>query len=145
MKKIFGLVLGLTLLAAACNNKPSQTSQTPPPAPAPAPAPAPTPAPDPVPLPTSAVEIVMSSTGFSLANITVKKGTTVVFKNTDSVGHWPASAPHPAHTDYPQFDPKKSIEPGQSWSFTFDKVGVWKFHDHLNAASYGYGAVTVVE
>lgn len=143
MKKIFVLVLGLTLLAAACNKSSETTEygnsdQTGTQSPAPAPAPAPQPS-------ASAVEIAMTPAGFSPATVTVKKGTVVTFKNTDTVGHWPASAPHPTHTDYPQFDPKKTIAAGQSWSFTFDKVGSWKYHDHLNATGYGFGAVTVVE
>lgn len=140
MKKIFVLGLGLSLLAAACN-QPAQTTNNsnnnPPPAANPSPAPVPSPQ------PSATVEINLLMTGFTPGSITVKKGTTVVFKNTDVVGHWPASAPHPTHTIYPEFDSKKTIAAGQSWSFTFEKVGTWKYHDHLNPTIYG--SVTVTE
>ena len=84
--------------------------------------------------------------GWNPSAITVKKGETVTWINEDPNGaHWPASSPHPAHTDYPEFDPKAPIAPGQSWSFKFDRVGTWHYHDHLNASTYGYGTVTVTE
>lgn len=89
------------------------------------------------------VSIIMSDDAFSPSEMTVKKGTTVTFINNGSNLKWPASAPHPTHTDYPEFDPKQSIVAGQSWSFTFDKTGTWKYHDHLNSARRG--TIIVVE
>ena len=82
--------------------------------------------------------------GFSPKSIEIKKGETVTWLNEDSAAaHWPASAPHPTHTDYPEFDSKAGIKPGESWSFKFDRVGIWKYHDHVNPTLFG--SVTVKE
>lgn len=124
MKKIIVLVLGLTLLAAACNkSKPAATN---------------------VPVQTGATEIGITADGFSPADITVRSGTQVVFKNTDTTAHLPASNPHPNHTDLPGFDALKGLTNGETYSFTFTKLGKWGFHDHLNPIKYR-GSVTVVE
>lgn len=56
----------------------------------------------------------------------------VTFINESNGSFWPASNIHPTHGIYPEFDPKKAIKKGKSWSFKFTKVGEWKYHDHLN-------------
>ncbi len=65
--------------------------------------------------------------------LTIALGDSVEFRNSDLKPHWPASAPHPAHSLYPEFDPKAPIKPGEIWLFKFEKAGTWKFHDHLNS------------
>ena len=87
------------------------------------------------------ITIAMTAAGFEPAAVTVNKGDTVKFVNSDTKLHLSASAPHPTHTDYPAFDPKTGIAVGSSWSFTFDQAGAWKFHDHL--APGFFGSVTV--
>jgi len=79
---------------------------------------------------------------FSPAVITVKKGTTVTWTNTGSAQVWIASNPHPTHTDYPGFDSKAAIGTGESYSFTFNKVGSWGYHNHLNPTVMGTVIVT---
>src|ERR1051326_866180 len=54
-------------------------------------------------------EVDYTSSGFSPSTLTVKAGDTVVFKNKSSSAFWPASDPHPTHTDYPGFDAKQPI------------------------------------
>lgn len=95
--------------------------------------------------------ITYSSTGYSPNTVTVKVGTTVTWKNTSSMSMWPASAMHPSHsvysgttlsahcpdTDGTAFDACTEIPSGNSWSFTFDKQGTWKYHDHLKASYFG--------
>lgn len=44
---------------------------------------------------------------------------------------------------YPEFDAKKEIKPGESYSFTFEKVSSRKYHNHLNPSVTG--TVNVVE
>ncbi len=88
------------------------------------------------------VDIQMTATGFTPASVSIHKGDTVKFTNTDSSPHWPASNPHPTHTDYPGFDALRPVPPGQSYSFQFEKQGRWGFHDHLDP-SLG-GVVTVL-
>jgi len=79
---------------------------------------------------------------FSPATITVKKGTTVTWTNTDGAKVWIASDPHPVHTDYPGLDSHTDIGAGESFSFTFDKVGSWTYHNHLNPTVKGTVVVT---
>ena len=89
------------------------------------------------------VVIEMTSDGYIPDEIKITKGTKVTFKNSDTFYHWPASDLHPSHNQYSDFDPRKTIEPGQSWSFVFDKVGEWGMHDHISP--YMLGKITVVE
>lgn len=93
----------------------------------------------------AALQMVVHYTdkGFDPQVVTIAHGSTVVFKNEGTTGVWVASAPHPAHTDYPGFDAKRSVGPGDSYSFTFQRIGTWKYHDHLNPSQYG--SVIVVE
>jgi len=77
------------------------------------------------------------SSGFSPSTLTIKAGDTVTFKNSCSKDVWPASDPHPTHSDYPAFDPGKAIPPGGEWSFTFTKVGTWGYHNHLQPGQIG--------
>lgn len=77
------------------------------------------------------VVIEMTAWGFQPQFVTLDNNSTVIFINKDSKAHWPASDVHPTHDLYPEFDPQKSVEAGQSWPFRPKKVGVWRFHDHL--------------
>lgn len=74
---------------------------------------------------------------FIPSQLTINSGDTVVFKNDSTKSFWPASGPHPTHTLYPEFDAKRAIAPGGTFSFTFLKVGTWPFHDHLNSTVSG--------
>jgi plastocyanin len=103
----------------------------------------------------SSVEIVFTDNGFEPNAITVKKGDAAVFLNQSSKPVWPASAFHPTHTAYPGssiekcgtdkqdkiFDACGEIAPGESWSFVFNEIGAWKYHDHLDVSNFG--SVTV--
>ena len=79
---------------------------------------------------------------FTPTDVQIKRCTTIIFKNTDTMPHWPASDFHPTHGTYPEFDPLVGIAPGKEWAFTFDKVGKWKYHDHLYPMIHGVIAVT---
>lgn len=86
--------------------------------------------------------VLMKEDSFEPETSTIKKGATVTFKNEDKVARWPASNLHPTHTIYPEFDPQQPVEAGQSWSFTFNKAGAWKYHDHLIPSIRGIIVVT---
>ena len=88
-------------------------------------------------------KIAMRSSGFEPAALTVEKGTTVIFRNDEIRDRWPASDPHSAHDMYPEFDPKAPVKSADQWFFVFDKVGEWKFHDHLYPEFQG--TIKVVE
>jgi len=88
------------------------------------------------------VTVELNDGNFNPEITTVKKCTEVVFKNVGKQAHWPASDFHPTHGIYPEFDPLKNVEPGQSWSFVFDRTGKWHYHDHLFPAITGTVEVT---
>lgn len=130
-----GLVLGVLVLVGAgvfylANHKP-------------APLPAKAPETSSATVPEGAHRIVLTEDGFKPSKLTIKKGETIAFTTTTKNLFWPASNLHPSHLIYPEFDPQGPIQPDGVWSFTFEKVGEWKFHDHL--APYYTGVITVTE
>jgi plastocyanin len=100
--------------------------------------------------------IIYSDQGFSPASLTVPLGTTITFVNQSSRDMWVASAMHPGHTAYSgtslsehcpdttntAFDECTAVAAGNSFSFTFNKEGTWKYHNHTYAADYGAVVVT---
>lgn len=82
-------------------------------------------------------EVNYDGKSFQPSKLEIKTGDIVIFRNKSDKGFWPASGPHPKHTNYPEFDAKSSIAPGQSFEFKFIKAGTWAYHDHLNASSTG--------
>ena len=100
------------------------------------------------------VGVIYSQSGFSPAEITVKKGDTVTWSNSGGGNMWVASAQHPTHTVYSgialsahcpgmtasAFD---QCQNGATYSFKFDKVGTWAYHNHTNSGHFG--RVIVIE
>lgn len=82
-------------------------------------------------------EIAFDGKAYTPSTLTIKNGDIVVFKNNSDKNFWPASARHPDHLEYPEFDPKKGIVAGQTWQFKFTKSGAWGFHDHLTPSAFG--------
>ena len=89
--------------------------------------------------------VEMTSAGFVPRVLEIRKGDTVKFVNNNSQARWPASAAHPTHTVYPEpegcigskFDACAGISQGESFSFTFNEVGNWNYHDHLDPSATG--------
>lgn len=91
--------------------------------------------------------ISYTGNGYAPASVTIKKGGKVRWVNNSSEDTWPASAVHPTHSIYPEkttadclgssFDACKGLKPGESWDFTFNSTGEWRFHDHLHASKTG--------
>ena len=95
--------------------------------------------------------IEYTSEGYVPNKVTIKKGDTVKWVNKSVVEMWPASAKHPTHEAYPGsaitkcgtsaeagiFDACKGIPADGSFSFTFNEVGAWFFHDHLDSKKFG--------
>lgn len=88
-------------------------------------------------------EVILDEAGFQPNELMISQGDIVVFKTTRGKEFWPASNLHPTHGIYPEFDPKQPIAPEESWTFRFDEVGEWKYHDHL--APNFRGVVKVVD
>lgn len=85
----------------------------------------------------NSVTVEYSGQGFSPDSITVKSGTTVTWVNKSSDSMWAASNPHPIHTGLSGFDALKGIPTGESYSYTFTKVGKWGYHNHLGPDKMG--------
>lgn len=95
--------------------------------------------------------VIYSDTGYTPKNLTIKKGEMVTWKNESKLSMWTASAMHPTHKIYPgtdivncgtsagsgQFDACETLANGESWSFKFDNVGTWNYHNHSNSSHFG--------
>jgi hypothetical protein len=89
------------------------------------------------------IVVSMTKQGFEPSVFTVGRGQVVEFRNiTEDAYFWPASDLHPTHELYSEFDPLEPVSPGEVWSFKFNRVGVWKFHDHIKANLRGTITVT---
>ncbi len=86
-------------------------------------------------------EVVMGADGYEPSTVTLKAGQAIRFVNSSDGKRWPASNIHPTHDIYPEFDPKKELGPGETWTFTFRQKGSWRMHDHL--FPYMKGLITV--
>lgn len=137
-KILLGLVGVSALFLAGCYHIPSSTSDV-----SVTTTPEPTVTTTPEAMMEEGAVIKMSASGFEPKSLTVKKDSTVTFKNEGDVDQWPASALHPTHQVLPGFDALKGVKPGESYTYTFEKVGTWKYHDHLNPTLFG--SVTVTE
>ena len=98
--------------------------------------------------------VTYDGASFSPPSVTIKKGGTVTWNNEGTSEMWVASAQHPNHTIYSGTsrvahcpDTSKTAfdqcQGGNNYTFKFDKIGTWNYHDHLNVAAFG--SVTVVE
>src|SRR5689334_14574458 len=71
------------------------------------------------------IEILMYEDHYEPRDIEIKQGDTISFVNVSEISHWPASNIHPTHEIYPEFDPKRDLQKGETWSFQFNKEGEW--------------------
>ena len=77
--------------------------------------------------------------GFVPKRLDVEPGTQVRFYNASSETFWPASNIHPTHAILPELDSKEAIPPGETWDFTFQTRGYWRFHNHQAPGFGGAG------
>ncbi len=86
--------------------------------------------------------VTYTDKGFVPEGITVKQGESVTFINESSQAMSVASNPHPGHTFFPQFDQYKTEYKGEkTFVFTFNKMGVWGYHNHMQPNLGGYVTV----
>lgn len=78
------------------------------------------------------VVVTYTDSGYQPKEVTVNKGTKVTFVNDSSAGMWTASGQHPTHQLLPGFDQLKSVSKGGTYVYTFEKVGTWKYHNHVS-------------
>ena len=81
------------------------------------------------------VVLTIADEGFSPAQVAVKAGENLTYKNTSGVKVQIASDPHPTHTansEVTEGDFVIEIAPGASATVTLAKTGTWGIHSHLN-------------
>ena len=88
-------------------------------------------------------QVVLGDNGFEPEVVRIALGDTVEWSTTGKEFYWPASDLHPTHAIYPAFDAREPIGKDETWSFVFDQIGEWKYHDHL--APYFTGTVIVTK
>ena len=91
-----------------------------------------------------AMEVVRyTNAGYEPKELTVPVGTVVQFVNASDKDMWVASNEHPGHTDLPTFDQFGLYPKGSTYLYTFDAIGTWGYHDHLNPEKEG--EITIVK
>lgn len=90
----------------------------------------------------SGSSVSYTDSGFTPATLTVKVGTAVTFTNDSTKSMWVASAVHPTHQVLPGFDELTSVAKGGTYTYTFAKVGTWKYHNHVGPSDVGAVVVT---
>lgn len=83
------------------------------------------------------VTVRYTNTGFEPTKLSVPVGTMVEFINQSDEEMWVASNMHPDHEILPTLDQFKGAGKGQNYMYTFDKKGVWPYHDHINPSLEG--------
>lgn len=78
--------------------------------------------------------VTYTDSGFTPNTLEIHVGDSVTFAKEGLKVMWVASAPHPVHTDFPAFDQKKT---GDSYTFTFTKIGTFKYHNHVAPGNNG--------
>ena len=86
--------------------------------------------------------ITFDGEGFSPLRLEVRVGQRVLFTNKSDTFFWPASNIHPTHQIYTAFDAKEPIEAGETWAFTFERPGFWRYHNHLGPERSGLVVVS---
>jgi len=95
------------------------------------------------------VEITLE--GFVPKNLEIKQGEKVTWINKLATESRPASNFHPTHTNYPSssiimcgtaeekntFDACRNLKKEESYSFIFNEVGSWEYHNHLQPSKSG--------
>lgn len=104
--------------------------------------------------PGGVVQVMYTPEGFSPKEISIKQGVTVTFLDRDGGGMWVASDDHPEHAGYAGTPKEKhcpdasglsfdQCSKGIMYSFTFQKTGIWKYHNHVHPEAGG--AITVTQ
>lgn len=94
------------------------------------------------------VTVTYGPDGFLPSTVVINKGDTVTFINKGGDEMWIASNPHPTHEGYSgttknQHCPDTTgtafdqCSVGTTYSFAFQKVGNWGYHNHGNAGDKG--------
>ncbi|OGG03912.1 hypothetical protein A2W14_05585 [Candidatus Gottesmanbacteria bacterium RBG_16_37_8] len=83
-----------------------------------------------------------SDKGFTPQEVTIKLGSAVTWTNNSKKSMYVASNDHPSHDLYPQFDQLSAVGNSGQYSFVFDKVGSWGYHNHASPSDTARVIVT---
>lgn len=78
------------------------------------------------------VKINMQNIAFTPRNMKIKRGTTVMWINNDNMTHYVNTDSHPAHTYLLDMN-SKALEKGDTYSYTFEKAGIYPYHCSAHA------------
>ncbi len=81
--------------------------------------------------------VYLTNDGFVPFGIKITKGEPVRFINKTDKPFWPASDPHPQHTNIAGFDSSKAVLPKMFYEYTFSETGSFRYHNHLNPSQRG--------
>lgn len=82
------------------------------------------------------VNVILTNSGFTPKEITVKTGTSVSWINKSGKSATVSSDDHPTHKLFP-FLNLGEFSDSSSLQIVFDKPGTYTYHDHYNASSVG--------
>jgi plastocyanin len=85
--------------------------------------------------PIDSAQVSILKEGFTPQTITIAKNQQVTWINQDENPHQVASDPHPIHDGLAGFDSEEPLAKGDSFSFIFEEVGTYTYHDHLNPST----------
>jgi plastocyanin len=88
-------------------------------------------------------QVSITNAGFVPSRITVKVGNVVTWTNSDTALHWVASDPYPTDNTLADFNAEQGLSQNDNFSFVFNKVGTYTYHDNLNP--YTIKGTVVVE
>jgi len=77
-------------------------------------------------------KVDVTADAFVPATIRIKKGETVQWTNTEAAPHQVATDPFPTEDGLKTFKQETAMTNDQMYDYTFDKVGTYTYHDHLN-------------
>lgn len=83
-----------------------------------------------------AAQVTITTQGFVPQTILLKKGSGVIWTNTDNKPHQIASDPHPTHSLLPTLGKGKILSPASSFTLTFNKTGTFTYHDEENPLKF---------
>ncbi|MBI2451118.1 MAG: hypothetical protein HYV52_02140 [Parcubacteria group bacterium] len=81
--------------------------------------------------------VIYENNKFNPDSLKIKFGDIVIFENLGDFPMWPASNPHPAHSDLAGFDALRGYIQNESYKFVFTQKGAWSYHNHLNPEAGG--------
>lgn len=94
--------------------------------------------------------VYLTESGFQPSELTIQQGETVTWIKNASSSMWVGSDRHPTHTQYADSTLREhcqngdqtvaafdQCQTGDRFSFTFEKMGEWSYHNHKNAGQSG--------